>query len=82
VMSEEEARRLAEGRLADRAYEYLTGRGRVIGLPDLRPGVNLFLVGLGERFSGRYYVTKATHTLGNSGYTTEFEVRSANGGRE
>jgi phage protein D len=82
VMSEEEARRLAEGRLADRSYEYLTGRGRVIGLPDLRPGVNLFLAGLGERFSGRYYVTKATHTLGNSGYTTEFEVRSANGGQE
>ena len=82
VMSEEEARWLAESRLADRAYEYLTGRGRVIGLPDLRPGVNLLLRELGKRFSGRYYVTKATHTLGNAGYTTEFEVRSANGGRE
>lgn len=75
VMSVEEAERLAKGELAKRSYEYLTGKGRVIGLPDLRPGDNVQLDGLGKRFSGLYYVTKVTHSLGNSGFTSEFEVR-------
>ena len=28
-----------------------------------------------ERFSGRYYVKKVEHTIGNSGYITQFDVR-------
>ena len=48
----------------------------MIGLPDLRPGDNLELKGLGQRFSNQYYVTKVEHTLGGSGYLTSFTVRS------
>jgi phage protein D len=44
-------------------------------LPDLRPGDNLELQGLGRRFSGVYYVLKVEHALGNSGYQTRFDVR-------
>lgn len=75
VTSEEEARQLAVSLLTERAYEYITGTGRVIGLPDLRPGDNLELSGLGRRFSGVYYVKKVDHALGESGYTTTFDVR-------
>jgi len=75
VGSLQEARELAISLLRERAYGYLTGSGHVIGLPDLRPGDNAELRGLGRRFSGEYYVTKVEHTLGNSGYTTTFDVR-------
>ncbi len=75
VTSEQEARDLARSLLAERAYEFVTGSGQVIGLPDLRPGDNLELTGLGTRFSGTYYVKKVEHSLGNSGYTSDFEVR-------
>jgi len=37
------------------------------------------LSGLGERFSGIYYVTDVTHTVDSSGYTTSFTVRLPHG---
>ncbi len=75
VTSDQEAHDLAISLLSERAYEFITGSGKVIGLPDLRPGDNLEMLGLGTRFEGTYYVKKVMHTLGSSGYTTEFEVR-------
>lgn len=75
VTSQEEAKKLAISLLAERAYEFITGSGQVIGLPDLRPGDNVFLKNLGKRFSGEYYVKKVEHSLGNNGYTTNFDVR-------
>lgn len=86
VRSVEEARDYAISLLRERAYNFLTGSGQVIGLPDLRPGDNLELHGLGRRFSGprdnriQYYITKVTHSLGNSGYQTQFEVRATTDG--
>ncbi len=83
VTTQEEAKALAVSLLRQKAYEFITGTGRVIGLPDLRPGENVFLKGLGKRFSGRYYVKKVEHTLGSSGYLTQFEVRKfADGGTQ
>jgi len=76
VTSQQEAKDLAISMLRERAYSYITGSGQTIGLPDLRPGDNVELVGLGKRFSGTYYVTKVEHSLGSSGYTTSFDVRN------
>jgi phage protein D len=75
VASADEAKALAESLLAERAYRFLTATGKAIGLPDLRPGDNIEIGGVGTRFSGTYFVTKATHTLNNSGLITEFDVR-------
>jgi phage protein D len=83
VASEQEARDLAISLLCERAYEFITGSGQIIGLPDLRPGDNLFLKGMGTRFSGKYYVKRVEHTLGGNGYLTNFEVRQVyDGGLE
>jgi hypothetical protein len=30
---------------------------------------------VGERYSGRYFVTGTTHSIGEGGYTTEFTCR-------
>ena len=75
VASQQEARELAISLLRERSYEFITGTGQVIGLPDLRPGDNIELDGLGSRFSGEYYVKKVEHSLGNAGYMTQFEIR-------
>lgn len=75
VTSEQEARDLAISLLTERAYEFITGSGQVIGLADLRPGDNLELEGLGTRFTGSYYVKKVEHTIGGNGFKTQFEVR-------
>jgi Bacteriophage probable baseplate hub protein len=83
IQSEQEARELAVSLLRERAYEFITGTGRAIGIPDLRPGDNTKLKRLGKRFSGEYYVTKVEHTLSNAGYFTDFDVRSVyDGGLE
>ncbi|MGB5775943.1 MAG: hypothetical protein WBP89_14925 [Sedimenticolaceae bacterium] len=75
VKSEQEARTLAISLLTERAYRFVTARGQIIGLPDLRPGENLELQGLGNRFNGAYHVRKVEHSIGANGYRTEFEGR-------
>jgi phage protein D len=80
VHSKREADELARAILLDRAYDYLTGSARCIGQPEMRPGDNVQLAGLGRRFDGEYYVKKTTHTFGGAGYTTEFELRALHDG--
>jgi uncharacterized protein len=83
VTSQQEAKTLAIALLRERAYNYITATGQIIGLPDLRPGDQVEVQGLGQRFSGQYYVTKCEHALGSSGYLTTFTVRNyADGGTE
>lgn len=75
VSSDQEARELAISLLRERAYEFITGTGRVAGLPELRPGDNLEIYGLGQRFSGTYFVKRVEHTLNTSGFFTTFTAR-------
>jgi uncharacterized protein len=75
VATEAEARTLARETLERIAKDTITGSGSVVGAPDLRAGTVLALDGLGDRFSGRYFVTATTHTIGDGGYTTQFECR-------
>jgi phage protein D len=75
VASEQEARTLARRTLENNAKELVTGSGSVVGLPDLRTGCVVQISGVGKRFSGRYFVTGTTHTIGDGGYTTRFECR-------
>ena len=75
VQSKEEAKALATSLLRERAYEFLKASGQVIGLPDMRPGDNVEVKGVGKRFGGQYYITRVEHTIGNNGYTTGFTVR-------
>jgi phage protein D len=46
-----------------------------VGLPDLRAGVKVEIVGLGARFNGVYFITDTTHTYSDSGYITKFNAR-------
>ncbi|GII66854.1 hypothetical protein Skr01_69390 [Sphaerisporangium krabiense] len=75
VTSDQEARELAISLLRERAYEFITATGRVAGLPELRPGDNLEIYGLGRRFSGSYFVKRVEHSLSTSGFFTQFTAR-------
>lgn len=75
VATVEEARELAAALLRERAYQFITGTGRIAGLPDLRLRDVLEIHGIGLRFSGNYYVTRVEHTLSSSGFFTGFSAR-------
>ncbi|WP_086930819.1 phage late control D family protein [Agarilytica rhodophyticola] len=75
VATNEEAQTLARETLERIAKDMIKGSGSTVGLPDLRAGSVLQLSGLGQRFSGRYFVTATTHTIGDTGYTTQFQCR-------
>ncbi len=83
VASDQEARELAISLLREKAYEFIIASGRVAGLPELRPGDNLEIYGLGRRFSGTYFVKRVEHTLSSSGFFTQFTARRVyDGGTE
>jgi phage protein D len=75
IRSKEEAKTLALQTLERIAKDMVKGTGSIVGLPDLRAGSVVMMAGLGTRFSGRYFVTATTHSLGDGGYTTQFECR-------
>jgi Bacteriophage probable baseplate hub protein len=70
-----EARAVALSRLALIHRDMVTATATTVGLPDLRAGSRVEVVGVGDRFSGSYFVTSTTHTLSDAGYTTQFECR-------
>jgi phage protein D len=84
-----EAQTVAEKTLRQLAQGLVEAKGKTIGLPDLRAGskVNIYMHPLDaatssgssgqslDRFSGTYLVTETTHTMSESGYTTDFTAR-------
>jgi hypothetical protein len=87
VESAPEAKELAKQILRQKAAELVTVKAKTIGLPDLRAGSKVRILGLG-RFSGEldpvtgelkepylFLVTETTHSIGDSGYTTDFTAR-------
>lgn len=74
VFSEGEANQIAKGLFNDMTVDFITGEGTAIGNTDIRAGEVIELLKLGQRFSGPYYVTSATHTIDRKGYVTRFTV--------
>jgi len=75
VFSQAEATTRAQALLKERADQFLIGSGETLGVPDLVPGCNVELKGLGKKFSKTYYVRQATHRFDSSGYRTTFKVK-------
>lgn len=74
VATQSEADTLARGLLTGLWSSDVKGDGRALGHPDIRPGCRVQLTGIGTRFGGDYYVTKARHVVDASGYLTEFST--------
>lgn len=76
LSSQGEGDQMALALLNEMALVHVTGEGICIGSVDLRPGKLIKIEGLGDRFSGSYYVTSTEHSfLPNRGYRTAFTVR-------
>lgn len=75
VENKGEARLHATRRMKEIGREFIKGGGSTLGLPDLRAGSFVEIAGVGESFSGRYFVTSTTHSIGDGGYTTQFQCR-------
>jgi phage protein D len=70
-----EAEDLARAALNRAMTEFIIGDGRCVGNPDVKAGKVVELKGLGDRFSGMYYVASCVHSIGPRGYYTFFSVR-------
>jgi phage protein D len=76
VMTQSEADNLAQARLNEMALGFIEATGKAMGRADLLPGEVIEISELSKWFSGRYYVTGATHLYDyESGYTTSFSAR-------
>jgi phage protein D len=75
VNSVEHANAIALSKLNQASDTFIEGNGECIGLPQIRPGTTIILEKMGYRFSGKYYVKAATHTINDSGYRTRFTVK-------
>lgn len=73
--SQAEAESIAENKLSQLSKSRIEGHGEARkGIPELTAGNTITLKDLGDRFSGKYFVKRASHRIGSSGYRTSFEV--------
>jgi phage protein D len=69
------ADKLAQASLDRRAGRFVEAEGTTRGHPNLLAGVSIDLHGLGQRFSGKYFVTSSLHKYSSEqGYVTQFTV--------
>ncbi len=75
VTSQAEAQKIALAELQRSSDGLIEASIEMVGRPDLRPGMRIQLDGVGEWFSGKYYVNKATHRISNEGYRTSCDMK-------
>jgi hypothetical protein len=71
----ERAEVMADALYRKRARKFLRIDGQTIGLPRLRPGRYVEIVGMRPPFDGFYYAEKAVYTYSKDGLRTHFHAR-------
>ena len=74
VFTIDEAKELATGLSDDIGREFIEAEGTCRGDPRVKAGWKITVKGVGTRFSGKYFVTSATHVYGENGYRTTFNI--------
>ena len=75
VASQSQADLIAQAILNERTSKFITAQGNCRGNPQITLGKTLDISGVGDRFSGKYYVTSCNHRLTrDSGYITTFSL--------
>jgi phage protein D len=76
VQSQDEADAMAKHGFAEMALSYIRADGVCIGEPRMGAGTVVKIEGIGDRFSGSYYVTSVEHSFRpNKGFRTYFSAR-------
>jgi phage protein D/phage baseplate assembly protein gpV len=69
-----EADNMAQSVCDELGNAFAQAEGTCSGNSAVIAGAEVELKGIGQRFSGRYRITHASHQFGDSGYTTNFEI--------
>lgn len=78
VTTPEECKRLAQAQFDAKAFSFVAGSGRCLGIPELIPGRYIKIDGLDKKSSDQYFISKVTHEYSSeNGYFTSFEVKGA-----
>ena len=77
VKDAQECKAIAQAILDASAINFVKGKGRCLGLPELIPGKWITLDGMDKTSNNNYFVTKVSHEFSSeSGYFTSFEAKS------
>ncbi|MCP4536727.1 MAG: type IV secretion protein Rhs, partial [Chloroflexi bacterium] len=74
VFTVDEASALATGLSNDIGRDFVQAEGLCRGNPGVKAGWEITIEGVGERFSGKYFVTRAMHVYNKDGYETTFSI--------
>lgn len=74
VANMDEANAMAQALCDEISGDFIKAEGVCFGDPRIRAGCTVTVSGVGLRFSGRYFVTSATHIHNQDGYTTLFDI--------
>lgn len=74
VFTTDEAAALVKGFSDDISREFIEADGDCAGDPRVKAAYTLIIKGVGTRFSGKYFVTAATHVYNQNGYSTHFTI--------
>jgi uncharacterized protein involved in type VI secretion and phage assembly len=74
VATQAEADSLAQSVCDTIGNAFLQADGVCLGNPAVHAGAMVELKGIGQKFSGRYRITRALHIYSGEGYTTEFTI--------
>ncbi len=80
VFSAKEAEVMAQALCDELGGEFVYADAKAEGNPKIRPGRFVTLQNMGEKFSGKYYITDTRHFYSQRVYTTEFSVRGLRAG--
>lgn len=74
VFTVDEAIALATGLSDDISREFVQAEGICAGDPKVKAGYSVTIKGVGTKFSGKYFITSATHIYTAQGYETHFSI--------
>jgi phage protein D len=75
VHNQDAANRLAQSVLDDIAGSFIEADGLAYATPSLRPGMEVEIKNIGQKLSGKYFVTSTTHYFSPAeGLSTQFAV--------
>ena len=80
VASAKEAEIMAQALCDELGGEFVYADAQAEGNPDIRPGQVISLENMGDRYSGKYYVTDTRHFMEGRVYKTDFSVRGLRSG--
>ncbi len=80
VVSSKQAKQMAQALCDELGGEFVYADAKAWGNPQIRPGKIISLTGMGDRYSGKYYITETRHFYSGRVYTTDFSVRGLRAG--